>query len=202
MLIVTLSLPTVGLHNHRWDSHRADEKQADDQGQRLDIFTLVAHLPFSAASPSSTHPQAKAGSAAGGFRKRWVCVDLPPSMMSLIHRFSSTTAVYICFNLLLSPGSVFCWLLPLHSSPPSVGGITYSALPDYDVWRMARKVLSVWLSECIFCLTTMSYLWTWEMKEDEGRDWDEWREYACLDEWMNGWMLCAVFVCVTLSPRA
>ncbi|KAK5848177.1 hypothetical protein PBY51_005813 [Eleginops maclovinus] len=30
-------------------------------------------------------------------------------------------------------GSVFCWLLPLHSSPPSVGGITYSALPDYDV---------------------------------------------------------------------
>ncbi|XP_045921136.1 zf-DHHC domain-containing protein [Micropterus dolomieu] len=30
-------------------------------------------------------------------------------------------------------GSVFCWLLPLHSSPPSVGGIIYSALPDYDV---------------------------------------------------------------------
>ncbi|XP_056298760.1 zf-DHHC domain-containing protein [Pseudoliparis swirei] len=30
-------------------------------------------------------------------------------------------------------GSVLCWLLPLHSSPPSVGGITYSALPDYDV---------------------------------------------------------------------
>eukprot|EP00064_Thunnus_orientalis_P017832 superscaffoldBa00003900_g17918 len=30
-------------------------------------------------------------------------------------------------------GSVFCWLLPLHSNPPSVGGITYSALPDYDV---------------------------------------------------------------------
>ncbi|XP_029943957.1 palmitoyltransferase ZDHHC3 [Salarias fasciatus] len=30
-------------------------------------------------------------------------------------------------------GSVFCWLLPLHSSPPSVGGISYSALPDYDV---------------------------------------------------------------------
>ncbi|XP_061768645.1 zf-DHHC domain-containing protein isoform X2 [Nerophis ophidion] len=30
-------------------------------------------------------------------------------------------------------GSVFCWLLPLHSSTPSVGGIAYSALPDYDV---------------------------------------------------------------------
>ncbi|KAM8882494.1 palmitoyltransferase ZDHHC3 [Synchiropus picturatus] len=30
-------------------------------------------------------------------------------------------------------GSVFCWLLPLHSSPPTVGGITYSSLPDYDV---------------------------------------------------------------------
>ncbi|XP_036002609.1 zf-DHHC domain-containing protein isoform X2 [Fundulus heteroclitus] len=30
-------------------------------------------------------------------------------------------------------GSVFCWLLPLHSSLPSVGGISYSALPDYDV---------------------------------------------------------------------
>uniref|UniRef100_A0A3Q3K5L1 Palmitoyltransferase n=1 Tax=Monopterus albus TaxID=43700 RepID=A0A3Q3K5L1_MONAL len=30
-------------------------------------------------------------------------------------------------------GSIFCWLLPLHSSPPSVSGITYSALPDYDV---------------------------------------------------------------------
>ncbi|KAF0029010.1 hypothetical protein F2P81_018115 [Scophthalmus maximus] len=30
-------------------------------------------------------------------------------------------------------GSIFCWLLPLHSSPPSVGGVTYSALPDYDV---------------------------------------------------------------------
>lgn len=30
-------------------------------------------------------------------------------------------------------GSVLCWLLPLHSAPPSVGGITYSALPDYDV---------------------------------------------------------------------
>ncbi|KAM3857340.1 palmitoyltransferase ZDHHC3 [Diretmus argenteus] len=30
-------------------------------------------------------------------------------------------------------GSVFCWLLPLHSSPPSVGGISYSALPDYNV---------------------------------------------------------------------
>uniref|UniRef100_A0A3P8V620 Palmitoyltransferase n=1 Tax=Cynoglossus semilaevis TaxID=244447 RepID=A0A3P8V620_CYNSE len=30
-------------------------------------------------------------------------------------------------------GSVFCWLLPLHSNPPSVGGISYSALPDYDV---------------------------------------------------------------------
>lgn len=30
-------------------------------------------------------------------------------------------------------GSVFCWLLPLHSSPPSVGGVSYSAVPDYDV---------------------------------------------------------------------
>nr|XP_057922418.1 zf-DHHC domain-containing protein [Doryrhamphus excisus] len=30
-------------------------------------------------------------------------------------------------------GSVFCWLLPLHSSAPSVGGVAYSALPDYDV---------------------------------------------------------------------
>ncbi|RVE60762.1 hypothetical protein OJAV_G00183870 [Oryzias javanicus] len=30
-------------------------------------------------------------------------------------------------------GSVFCWLLPLHHSPPSVGGISYSALPNYDV---------------------------------------------------------------------
>ncbi|XP_034019949.1 zf-DHHC domain-containing protein isoform X2 [Thalassophryne amazonica] len=30
-------------------------------------------------------------------------------------------------------GSIICWLLPLHSSPPTVGGITYSALPDYDV---------------------------------------------------------------------
>uniref|UniRef100_A0A3P9PA14 Palmitoyltransferase n=1 Tax=Poecilia reticulata TaxID=8081 RepID=A0A3P9PA14_POERE len=29
--------------------------------------------------------------------------------------------------------SVFCWLLPLHTSPPSAGGISYSALPDYDV---------------------------------------------------------------------
>lgn len=39
-----------------------------------------------------------------------------------------------CFiSLSVFEGSVFCWLLPLHSSPPSVGGITYSALPDYDV---------------------------------------------------------------------
>ncbi|CAL1590166.1 unnamed protein product [Knipowitschia caucasica] len=30
-------------------------------------------------------------------------------------------------------GSVLCWLFPLHTSPPTVGGITYSALPDYDV---------------------------------------------------------------------
>ncbi|XP_026060327.1 palmitoyltransferase ZDHHC3 isoform X1 [Carassius auratus] len=30
-------------------------------------------------------------------------------------------------------GSIICWLFPLHSSPPSVGGISYSALPDYDV---------------------------------------------------------------------
>uniref|UniRef100_A0A674NLL8 Palmitoyltransferase n=2 Tax=Takifugu rubripes TaxID=31033 RepID=A0A674NLL8_TAKRU len=30
-------------------------------------------------------------------------------------------------------GSIFCWLLPLQSSPPSVGGVTYSALPDYNV---------------------------------------------------------------------
>ncbi|KAM8899026.1 palmitoyltransferase ZDHHC3 isoform 2-T2 [Spinachia spinachia] len=30
-------------------------------------------------------------------------------------------------------GSVFLWLLPLHASPPAAGGITYSALPDYDV---------------------------------------------------------------------
>ncbi|XP_062372349.1 zf-DHHC domain-containing protein [Sardina pilchardus] len=30
-------------------------------------------------------------------------------------------------------GSVLCWLLPLHSAPPSVGGISYAALPDYDV---------------------------------------------------------------------
>ncbi|XP_016312558.1 palmitoyltransferase ZDHHC3-like isoform X1 [Sinocyclocheilus anshuiensis] len=30
-------------------------------------------------------------------------------------------------------GSIICWLFPLHSSPPPVGGISYSALPDYDV---------------------------------------------------------------------
>ncbi|KTG44339.1 hypothetical protein cypCar_00010965 [Cyprinus carpio] len=30
-------------------------------------------------------------------------------------------------------GSIICWLFPLHSSPPSVGGISYSALPDYNV---------------------------------------------------------------------
>ncbi|XP_056883036.1 zf-DHHC domain-containing protein isoform X1 [Takifugu flavidus] len=30
-------------------------------------------------------------------------------------------------------GSIFCWLLPLQPSPPSVGGVTYSALPDYNV---------------------------------------------------------------------
>ncbi|KAJ8261548.1 hypothetical protein GJAV_G00155600 [Gymnothorax javanicus] len=30
-------------------------------------------------------------------------------------------------------GSVLRWLLPLHPSPPSAGGIAYSALPDYDV---------------------------------------------------------------------
>ncbi|XP_077357623.1 palmitoyltransferase ZDHHC3 isoform X2 [Festucalex cinctus] len=30
-------------------------------------------------------------------------------------------------------GSVFCWLLPLYSGGPSVGGVAYSALPDYDV---------------------------------------------------------------------
>ncbi|XP_077401126.1 uncharacterized protein LOC144035371 isoform X1 [Vanacampus margaritifer] len=30
-------------------------------------------------------------------------------------------------------GSVFCWLLPLYSGGPSVGGGAYSALPDYDV---------------------------------------------------------------------
>ncbi|XP_059409640.1 zf-DHHC domain-containing protein isoform X2 [Carassius carassius] len=30
-------------------------------------------------------------------------------------------------------GSIICWLFPLHSSPTSVGGISYSALPDYDV---------------------------------------------------------------------
>ncbi|XP_030193389.1 palmitoyltransferase ZDHHC3 isoform X3 [Gadus morhua] len=30
-------------------------------------------------------------------------------------------------------GSMLLWLLPLHSTPPSAGGISYSALPDYDV---------------------------------------------------------------------
>ncbi|XP_058877647.1 palmitoyltransferase ZDHHC7 [Acipenser ruthenus] len=30
-------------------------------------------------------------------------------------------------------GSMLCWLLPLHSSPPMAGGVIYSALPDYDV---------------------------------------------------------------------
>ncbi|XP_027018114.1 zf-DHHC domain-containing protein isoform X3 [Tachysurus fulvidraco] len=30
-------------------------------------------------------------------------------------------------------GSVLCWLLPVQSSPPSAGGITYSPVPDYDV---------------------------------------------------------------------
>ncbi|XP_077597732.1 palmitoyltransferase ZDHHC3 isoform X1 [Stigmatopora nigra] len=30
-------------------------------------------------------------------------------------------------------GSVFCWLLPLHAGGPAVGGVAYSALPDYDV---------------------------------------------------------------------
>ncbi|XP_051924314.1 zf-DHHC domain-containing protein isoform X2 [Hippocampus zosterae] len=30
-------------------------------------------------------------------------------------------------------GSVLCWLLPLYSGGPSVGGVAYSALPDYDV---------------------------------------------------------------------
>uniref|UniRef100_W5LY68 Palmitoyltransferase n=1 Tax=Lepisosteus oculatus TaxID=7918 RepID=W5LY68_LEPOC len=30
-------------------------------------------------------------------------------------------------------GSVLCWLFPLRSGPPSSGGISYSALPDYDV---------------------------------------------------------------------
>lgn len=38
----------------------------------------------------------------------------------------------------------------------------------------------------------MSYLWSREvkMKEDEGRDWDEWRECLCsMNEWMLGCVL-------------
>ncbi|XP_039624815.1 zf-DHHC domain-containing protein [Polypterus senegalus] len=30
-------------------------------------------------------------------------------------------------------GSIFCWFFPVHPGPPSSGGISYSALPDYDV---------------------------------------------------------------------
>lgn len=60
----------------------------------------------------------------------WCCVTaLTNCIISLLLNLPS---------VFFSPGSVLCWLLPLHSSPPSVGGITYSALPDYDVWPMTR----------------------------------------------------------------
>lgn len=64
-------------------------------------------------------------------------------------------------------GSVFCWLLPLHSNPPSVGGISYSALPDYDVWlwsagegKKNKEVLRFYVSDNkrlnIFCSSLAS----------------------------------------------
>lgn len=49
-----------------------------------------------------------------------------------VHQQRSRISVCL-LTLLLPSGSVLCWLLPLHSNPPSVGGISYSALPDYDV---------------------------------------------------------------------
>lgn len=69
-----LSAAAAGLHNHRWDTHRADEEQADDQGQELFLLLLLHPLIPAAPSPP-THPQAKAGSAARGFRKRSACIQ-------------------------------------------------------------------------------------------------------------------------------
>lgn len=93
-------------------------------------------------------------------------------------------------SFLFSPGSVFCWLLPLHSSPPSVGGISYSALPDYDVWpltcerRQSRQVsICVW--ETVWELT--SHLLTWKVKKtkEESEVCDEWSVFVC---YMNDYL--------------
>lgn len=129
-----LSVSPVGLHNHRRDAYRTDEEQAYDKGQRLFVILLL-HLLLSAASPAPTHPQAQARPAAGGVRKRWVSARHLHHSGPFSHNYCSIISAPKQ-ELALSVyclGSVFCWLLPLHSSSPSVGGITYSALPDYDV---------------------------------------------------------------------
>lgn len=119
-------LPSAGLHHHRRDSHRADEEQVDDQGQELFILPVLAAVP-----PPPTHPQTQTGAPAGGLRSRW-----DPCFQPFLLWNRHWNAVPVC------SGSVFCWLLPLHHSPPSVGGISYSALPNYDVWAPGRGAVS------------------------------------------------------------
>lgn len=64
--------------------------------------------------------------------------------------------IFPCQTILLSPsGSVFCWLLPLHSNPPSVGGISYSALPDYDVWLWSAGEKRKTKKSCVFMWVTI-----------------------------------------------
>ena len=55
--------------------------------------------------------------------------------LSLLSNPYQLLHVSVCLSVSRSlfPGSMLLWLLPLHSTPPSAGGISYSALPDYDV---------------------------------------------------------------------
>lgn len=75
------------------------------------------------------------------------------------HRKQSSSVVlqiFPCQTTLSSPsGSVFCWLLPLHSNPPSVGGISYSALPDYDVWLWKMNFKVRRMKSCVFMWVTI-----------------------------------------------
>ncbi len=60
------------------------------------------------------------------------------SLLTFLSNLSDPTLLNSCVQnvnciSLIFTGSIICWLFPLHSSPPSVGGISYSALPDYNV---------------------------------------------------------------------
>lgn len=166
-------LSPVGVHNHRRDSHRADEEQADDKGQKHISFLLfILHL-LPAASSAPTLPQAKARSAARGFWKRCSIEQNLSQFSYWSHLFLIHKLVYLCFSFLQDPSSAGFYLSnpALHQS---VGSRTLPCLTTTSDshqlhTKMAKKVF-LWRlrysqNDFFFCLSTVSYLSTGEMKK-------------------------------------